>query len=82
MYYRKRDHLTIVELKTKTESLSLDSIISILWDRPSSVIYVELDSVLYGIVTTGDIIRAFFGGGADAVESTLNFLPFRLSADI
>lgn len=57
MLYTERRQLTILELDKEKESISIEDIKEILIDKPSNVIYCELEGKLAGIISTGDIWR-------------------------
>lgn len=58
MIYTQHDRLTIVELNDKKNSISFDTLKKVMLDRPSNMIYCELEGELYGIISMGDIARA------------------------
>lgn len=57
MVYTARKNLLILELKEERDTLFCDELISLLRERPSYAIYIELRGLLYGIITPGDIIK-------------------------
>lgn len=59
MWYTKRRQLTVIEIDEYTESISMEEIKRILLGRPSNMIYCELQGKLFGIISTGDIYRAY-----------------------
>lgn len=58
MVYTKRDKLAIIELSEKKNVVAFDALISLLRKRPANMIYVEVNGLLYGIISMGDIYRA------------------------
>ncbi len=58
MIYRDRAKLTIIELQEHEEKLSLEKLKEVLLNRPSNIVYCEKDGILYGIITTVDMIKA------------------------
>lgn len=58
MKYTSRKCLTILKLTEERATLSFNELSSVLMEKPSNIVYVELAGMLYGIVTTGDISRA------------------------
>lgn len=62
MVYTERNQLTIVELDRDENNLSIDSLKEILAKRPSNTIYCEIEGKLKGIVSVGDISRAYMRG--------------------
>lgn len=57
MIYTPREKLSVIELLEKREFAFFDEIIPVLYERPSNIIYVELQGKLYGIISMGDISR-------------------------
>lgn len=57
MVYTKRKDLMVIELTEERNELSYDELVPLLIKRTSDVIYVELQGMLYGIVTMGRIGR-------------------------
>ena len=58
MIYTKREKLSVIVLEEETDSISVRMLSQIIAERPSNVIYCELDHKLYGIISMGDIARA------------------------
>lgn len=58
MIYTRREQLTIIELREKRNALSYEELFAALMKRPSNIVYVEVNGLLYGIVTTGRILRS------------------------
>lgn len=59
MTYTEREYLTIIELHDDEEYVSLDEIRRALLEYPSNIIYCERQRMLVGMISTGDIYRAF-----------------------
>ena len=62
MLYRSRNQLTILSLEDREEKISFDRLKVLIAERVSSVIYCERNGRLYGIVTMGDIAKAYRNG--------------------
>lgn len=62
MIYTQHDGLTILKLNDKKNTVSFDTLVNVILDRPSNVIYCELEDELYGIISMGDIARASKNG--------------------
>lgn len=58
MIYTKREKLSVIVLEEETDSISVRMLSRIIAERPSNVIYCELNHKLYGIISMGDIARA------------------------
>ena len=58
MHYTEYDKLTIIKLMNEVGCLSFDELGEILKERPANVIYCELNTKLYGIISVGDVARA------------------------
>lgn len=58
MFYTEHDKLTIINLMNETDCLSFGELGKVLEERPANVIYCELDGMLYGIISMGDVVRA------------------------
>lgn len=78
MIYTQYDKLTIVELVDKKSKISFDVLYQVLLERPSNMIYFELEGELYGIISMGDIARAG-EEGADCVVINRKFTRIMLS---
>lgn len=72
MRYTKRDYLTIIEIDKNTKSISMQELKRILVKRPSNMIYCESGNRLFGIISTGDIYRAY-NKGEDSVKINKEF---------
>ncbi len=59
MIYTEREYLTVIELQNDADSVSLDEIRGLLSEYPSNIIYCEIQRKLAGMISTGDIYRAF-----------------------
>lgn len=59
MTYSERGQLTVIELQNHEESVSMEEIKRVLLEYPSNVIYCETQQKLVGIISTGDIYRAY-----------------------
>lgn len=59
MIYTEREYLTIIEMQNDVESVSFDEIRRVLSEYPSNIIYCERRRKLVGMISTGDICRAF-----------------------
>lgn len=58
MQYTDRAQLTIVQADENAESIFMEECKRILLELPSNTIYFERQGKLFGIISTGDIIRA------------------------
>ena len=58
MVYIERNQLPIVELQEKRNTLSYEELFQVLMERPAYAVYVELNGLLYGIITLGRIGRS------------------------
>lgn len=58
MLYTERAQLTVMELESGEENIAVEKLKKILVERPSNVIYCEAHGKLFGIISTGDILRA------------------------
>ena len=59
MWHTKRKQLTIIELENGQDTISLEQIKAVMIKCPSNVIYCEKKGKLEGIVSVGDIWRAY-----------------------
>lgn len=59
MQYVKKDRLTILQLKSSAENISMEILRTILTERPSDMVYCESGGKLIGIISTGDILKAY-----------------------
>ena len=66
MVYTERKNLTVIELTEDRDSLSFDELIPVLADRPSNMIYIERNSLLYGLISPGRILKTSHAGSRDA----------------
>ncbi|MBD5522381.1 MAG: adenylyltransferase/cytidyltransferase family protein [Lachnospiraceae bacterium] len=62
MIYTQHDGLTILKLNDKKNKVSFDTLANVILERPSNIIYCELEDELYGIISMGDIARASESG--------------------
>jgi [citrate (pro-3S)-lyase] ligase len=58
LIYRDRGKLTIIELQEHEEKLSLEKLKAVLLKKPSNIIYCEKGGILYGVISTVDMIKA------------------------
>lgn len=72
MQYTEREQLTILGLKDDEERISMERLKAVLSGSPSNMIYCEKEGKLVGIVSTGDISRAW-GAGQDSVAINRKF---------
>lgn len=77
MTYTEKKNLTVIEVDVDEDSVSLEEVKEILSDRPSNVIYCETKEKLIGLISTGDIYRAY-EDGMDRVKITKYFSFVRL----
>lgn len=59
MVYEKREQLTILEIDKGEESIPIERLKKVLMDSPSNIIYCEREARLLGMISTGDIWRAY-----------------------
>ena len=59
MVYTERNQLAIIELQREQDALPYEALFQILTERPSLAVYVELNGLLYGMITLGRIRRAW-----------------------
>lgn len=57
MLYTERDQLTVIELESGEEEVSIEKLRKVLAEQPSNMIYCETQGKLVGIISTGDILR-------------------------
>lgn len=76
MQYVKKDRLTILQLKSSAENISMEILRTILTERPSDMVYCELGGKLIGIISTGDILKAY-RKKQDWVSPNKNFIYLR-----
>lgn len=69
MIYRDREKLTIIELQEHEEKISLEELKAVLLKKPSNIIYCEKGGILYGVISTVDMIKA---NNAEQNEITVN----------
>lgn len=62
MVFLKREHLSVIELDNLAEEVSFDVIRQLMLDRPTNVFYCECKGILYGLISAGDIARAYEKG--------------------
>ena len=70
MTYTEKKNLTVIEVNVDEESVSMEEVKETLFDRPSNVIYCETKENFIGLISTGDIYRAY-ENGMDRVKITL-----------
>lgn len=70
MFYRSRDQLTIISVQDGEEKVSFAKIKDLILERMSSVIYCEREGRLHGIITMGDVSKAYRAGRNDVVINT------------
>lgn len=59
MVYTGRDELTVIKLDNGNDSVSIEKLKKVLVESPSNMIYCEAFGKLAGIISTGDILRAY-----------------------
>lgn len=59
MVYTERNQLAVIELQREQDTLPYEALFQILTDRPSLAVYVELNGLLYGMITLGRVRRAW-----------------------
>lgn len=59
MQYVKRNQLTVLQLANSVENISMDLLKTVLIEQPSDMIYCESEGKLIGIISTGDILKAY-----------------------
>ncbi len=74
MLYTERSQLAIIQLKRGQESVSLEEIKRVLIKYHSNMIYCELYGQLFGIISTGDILRVHKGNTQVQVNKNFTFL--------
>ncbi|MDE7177471.1 MAG: adenylyltransferase/cytidyltransferase family protein [Lachnospiraceae bacterium] len=62
MIYTRFEKLTCFYLTDENDEVSFGQLSSILMERPSNVIYCEKNMKLYGIISMGDVHRAYEAG--------------------
>ncbi len=72
MKYTERDELAILEMQKDVDSVSINEVKKVLMDYHSNMIYCELFGKLLGIISTGDILRAY-RSGLEQVQINKNF---------
>lgn len=58
MIYKEYDQLTVLKVQNGIEAVPFTTLVKIILEKPSNIIYCELDRRLYGIISMGDIARA------------------------
>ena len=59
MVYTERNQLAVIELQREQDTLPYEVLFQILTERPSLAVYVELNGLLYGMITLGRVRRAW-----------------------
>lgn len=59
MVYAKREQLTIIKIEDGEGNISIEKLKKVLVEYPSNMIYCEKNGKLIGIISTGDILRAY-----------------------
>lgn len=59
MTYTEKENLTIIQVDADKDSVSMEEVKKILFDSPSNVIYCEVKENFIGLISTGDIYRAY-----------------------
>lgn len=72
MKYTERNELAILEMQKEVDSVSFIEVKKVLMDFHSNMIYCELFGKLLGIISTGDILRAY-RSGLEQVQINKNF---------
>lgn len=62
MLYTDKEQLTVLQLKNGEGSVCMKKLNALLSERPSNMIYCENNGKLVGIISTGDILRAYREG--------------------
>lgn len=57
MIYRDRKYLTILTLTEDRDYVTYDELIQVLTERPSDAVYIELNGILCGLLTSGHIAK-------------------------
>ncbi len=68
MIYAEYDKLTVLKLENHEDYIHMDILSKFMLEKPSNVIYCELNDKLYGIISMGDIARATEIGGRVAIN--------------
>lgn len=76
MTYNEKENLTVIEVDADEDSVTIERVKEILFDRPSNAIYCETQKKIIGLITTGDIYRAY-ENCMDRVKINRNFLFVR-----
>lgn len=76
MIYTSREKLTCCVLQDENETVSFEALRPILMEYPSSIVYCEKDGQLVGIISVGDIGRAYKAGD-DFVAVNRRFIGVR-----
>lgn len=74
MLYTERSQLAIIQLKRGQEKVSLEEIKRVLLKYHSNMIYCELYGQLFGIISTGDILRVHKGDTQVQVNKNFTYL--------
>lgn len=72
MIYTDREKLTCYIMPDESDEVRFGELRSLLMERPSNVIYCEKDGRLYGIISMGDVERAY-KAGKDSVAVNKRF---------
>lgn len=62
MLYTGKEQLTILNLKNGEDCVCMKKLSALLAEQPSNIIYCESDGKLVGVISTGDIFRAYEEG--------------------
>lgn len=59
MIFSKKEHLSILCIDNNTEEVDFDTLANLLMEKPANMVYCEKAGKLYGIISMGDIHRAW-----------------------
>lgn len=75
MRYIPYNGLTVIRLQRDREKIPYVELVEIIYERPSNIIYCELNEKLYGIISMGDIWRSkTVNGNEKDVAINKNFM--------
>lgn len=77
MTYTEKKNLTVIEVNVSEDSVSMEEVKEILFERPSNVIYCEIKEKIIGLISLRDIYKAY-ENGMDRVKITINFSFVRI----
>ena len=73
MLYTRKEQLAIIEIECGEKRVSIEKLMSVIMEQPSNIIYCEMDGKCKGIISLGDICRAY-GEGRDKVDINRHFI--------